>query len=714
MKQLLGFIFFTVFLNFSAISQLSEYADSLILVEKRQIITNEKVDLCNELCWELKSDSFQLALKYGQKAVKLSKELQYKEGSALAFKNLGGIYYIKSEYTTSLNYYDSSLVFYKKLNDKSGISKITRNMGSIMHQQGNYDKAVEYFIYSLTLRNELGDEKGKADIYNAMALVYTEQGEMMHPKALENYRKALKVFINLNNIKGQAETYYQIGSLFLNKEKPMLNSASFYYEKFLKLANELNDNSLMAQAYEGLGVIKKGEKQYKEAEEFFLKSEIILLQLDKKFSLASVYNNLSDLYLVEEKYKKALLYANKANELADEYEIPSIAMLTDFSLMKVYQKLNNDKLALKYAQSYINLNDSLSNLEMKEAIARMEVKYELREQKQVQKQVQERIEIEHKAEIKQQKTIMFFILSALMLMAGIALVTLKNYNQKRKANLLLEQKNREIEAKKNEIEAQQKHITDSIVYAKKIQTALLPPDEMMRSLLPESFVVFLPRDIVSGDFFWATQKDHLTIVTVADCTGHGVPGAFMSMLGVAFLTEIINKFKTENLTAGLVLTELRKFVKSSLRQTGKDDEAKDGMDIALCIIDPEKKIIHFSGANNSLIQIRSNELFSYQADRMPIGIHLKEKPEFTNHIIPYQPNDIYYLFSDGITDQFGGLEGKKYMSKRFKNELLTTSQSNIATQKEIILNNFKNWTNAPDLPEKYQQVDDICVIGFKM
>ncbi len=710
MKKIFVLTFFSLLFYIQAIAQFSEYADSLIKVEKRQIVTNEKIDLCNQLCWELKYDTFELALKYGKKAIKLSKELKYNEGLALAYKNLGGIFYLRSEYSTAFNYYDTSLVFYQKLNDLSGISKITRNMGSTMHQQGNYEKAVEYFMKSLALRKQLSDKSGEADIYNALALVYTEQGELMHPKALENYRKALRVFMDLENKKGQAETFYQIGSLFLNKNVPILDSANVYYENFLLLANELSEKSLIAQAYEGLGLIKKEENNFKESESYFLKSESILLELDANYSLASVYNNLSNLFIEKENYKKALFYAEKANQLAEEYEIPAIAIQTDLLLMKIYEKLNNFKLALEHAKKYINQSDSFSNSEMKEAIARMEIKYEVREQK----QIQERLKIKHLAEMKQQKIIILFVVSALILMVLIAVITLKNYNEKRKANLLLEQKNKEIEAKKNEIETQQKHITDSIVYAKKIQTALLPPDEMMKTLLPESFVVFLPRDIVSGDFFWATQKDHLTIVTVADCTGHGVPGAFMSMLGVAFLTEIINKFKTEHLTAGLILTELRKFVKSSLRQTGKDDEAKDGMDIALCIIDSEKKIIHFAGANNSLVQIRSNELINYQADRMPIGIHLKEKPEFTNYVIQYQPNDVYYLFSDGITDQFGGFEGKKYMSKRFKNELLTISQSNFEEQKEILLKNLDNWTNVPELPQKFEQVDDICVIGFKI
>ncbi|MCF6184899.1 MAG: SpoIIE family protein phosphatase, partial [Bacteroidales bacterium] len=209
-----------------------------------------------------------------------------------------------------------------------------------------------------------------------------------------------------------------------------------------------------------------------------------------------------------------------------------------------------------------------------------------------------------------------------------------------------------VEKAKDKIEKQQKNIMDSIHYAGRIQEAVLPPDEFLNRILGEHFVLFRPRDIVSGDFYWATQRGDKTVIVAADCTGHGVPGAFMSMLGISFLNEIVNK--EEILQANIILNRLRENVKKSLRQTGKENEAKDGMDIALCIIDKKEMKIQYAGAYNPLLIIRNEEISRIKADRMPIGIYLREKESFTNNIIDIHKGDLLYIFSDGYVDQFGG------------------------------------------------------------
>ena len=202
----------------------------------------------------------------------------------------------------------------------------------------------------------------------------------------------------------------------------------------------------------------------------------------------------------------------------------------------------------------------------------------------------------------------------------------------------------EIEHQRDEISAKNKSITDSIEYASRIQTAILPSQEYAQEILPEHFILFRPRDIVSGDFYWITQKDNLLVVIAADCTGHGVPGAFMSMLGVSFLNEIVNRHEIRS--ANIILNNLRSDIKKTLGQEGKEGEAKDGMDIALCIVDTENMKMQFAGAYNPLYLFRNNELIETKADRMPIGIYIKEKDSFTNHEIDLQKDDVFYIFSD--------------------------------------------------------------------
>ncbi len=245
-------------------------------------------------------------------------------------------------------------------------------------------------------------------------------------------------------------------------------------------------------------------------------------------------------------------------------------------------------------------------------------------------------------------------------------------------------------------------------------------------ITPDYFILFKPRNIVSGDFYWLNQKDNYIVVAAADCTGHGVPGAFMSMLGVSYLNEIVNK--TEKPVANEILNSLRATVINSLHQTGKFEEAKDGMDIALCVIELETNILQFSGAYNPLLLVRKDDeklpqlpdnpnitvehlegyfLYEVKADRMPIGIYVKTK-DFTNHIVKLEKNDALYIFSDGYIDQFGGASGRKIRMKTLK-ELVVQHQNKLMSEQKQALDNFLiEWQGERD------QLDDILVIGMRI
>jgi len=279
----------------------------------------------------------------------------------------------------------------------------------------------------------------------------------------------------------------------------------------------------------------------------------------------------------------------------------------------------------------------------------------------------------------------------------------------RKAKEILEQKVRErtaeIERQKNEISEQKKEITDSIFYARRIQAAVLPSTTMLNSSLSEHFVLFLPKDIVSGDFYWSTVRGDKVVILAADCTGHGVPGAFMSMLGVSFLNEIVSNHKLDD--ASTILNNLRDHVKTTLAQSGNTVNARDGMDIALCIVDQKQMKLQYAGAYNPLYMIRGGELSEIKADKMPIGWYDLDSP-FTNNVIRIKKGDCFYISSDGYIDQFGGELGKKFLSKPFKELLLKIHTQSMEKQKEILNTNFENWKG------NLNQIDDVLVIGFRI
>ncbi len=266
----------------------------------------------------------------------------------------------------------------------------------------------------------------------------------------------------------------------------------------------------------------------------------------------------------------------------------------------------------------------------------------------------------------------------------------------------------ELELQKEEIEEKNEDIMASIKYAQKIQTALLPPEKSLTDLELDGFVLFLPRDIVSGDFYWLGQKNGKPITVAADCTGHGVPGAFMSMLGLSILNNIVTE--REGVSASEILDELRRQVITHLRQKGEEGEQKDGMDMALHIIDKKNNKVEFAGANNPLILIRNDEIIQIRGDRMPIGIHELADQPFLNNEIDVQKDDVLYIFSDGFQDQFGGPKGKKFMIKKMKDLFVEIYRKPMEEQKKFLYDTLINWMKEG----KTEQVDDVVLIGVRI
>lgn len=270
---------------------------------------------------------------------------------------------------------------------------------------------------------------------------------------------------------------------------------------------------------------------------------------------------------------------------------------------------------------------------------------------------------------------------------------------------IVKERTAEVVKQKEEIEEKNQHITSSIEYASRIQQALLPPEELIQRNLPNHFVLYKPRDIVSGDFYWLKQIDDSIFYATADCTGHGVPGAFMSMLGISFLNEIVNKKHINKPSE--ILNELRKKVKLSLRQTGKDNESKDGMDIAVCVLNNKNLTLEYAGAYNPVYIVRKGELHEIKATRNPIGIYLREVP-FENHKFQLEEGDLIYTFSDGYVDQFGGNENTKFKASKFKKLLLEISDKPLKEQEEILDKTIIEWQGDAE------QTDDIIIFGVKL
>ncbi len=341
---------------------------------------------------------------------------------------------------------------------------------------------------------------------------------------------------------------------------------------------------------------------------------------------------------------------------------------------------------------------------------------EIEEQMELINQQEDKIKIQLES-IEKQKLMLYAAIFVLLLLSFLAYYIYRGYRIKREANIKLEEKNRTIMAQKDEIEKQRdiaetqrdqiayqkKHITDSIMYAKRIQTALLPSLELFSDDI-EHFVLYKPLDIVSGDFYWVSRQDHLQVVIAADCTGHGVPGAFMSMLGVTMLNEIVNgKGITE---PDEIINILREEIIDSLKQSIDEDRVKDGMDMTISVIDYKNDKVRFAGANNPLCIVRDGELLAFKVDKMPVAIHYNMRP-FKMQEVDLQKGDCLYMFSDGFGDQFGGPKGKKFMVKNLKRKFVELSHLPMLEQGERLNEIFEAWKG--DEP----QVDDVVLIGIR-
>ncbi|UCH15034.1 MAG: response regulator [Bacteroidales bacterium] len=519
-----------------------------------------------------------------------------------------------------------------------------------------------------------------------------------------------------------------------------------YFKKSLSINEELGNKNAVITINNNLGFIYSEYGDYHSAHNYFNKSLSLCREQNKKWDIASGIINVSQVLSELKDYEKSNEGLEEALNLGKEINNFQIIKNCYELLYKNYEKLGNSKKSLEYFDLYVSLQKHLQKKELesletrtKEAEAKafakelqlMDTKDTLNEVVRINREMQLKNQLLNKekalkdlalkeekarrgvleARVRARRIVLFTVVSALLLMTLILALIYVQFNQKKKANELLHDQNIEIEKQRDIANIQKQKITDSIQYAQRIQNAILPPRELLDNLLHDYFVLYRPKDIVSGDFYWITQKENILVLTAADCTGHGVPGGFMSMLGVAFLNEIVNKIvinkHISSLQADNILNELRVNIIRSLHQTGRRDEPKDGMDIALCIIDFDENKLQFAGARNPLVLIRNGELIHYKADRMTVSYSHKMNQPFTKHEIKLEINDAIYLFTDGYCDQFGGDEDLKFGSNNLKELLLSISQKPMREQREILISNHEEWKGARN------QLDDILVIGFK-
>jgi tetratricopeptide (TPR) repeat protein len=627
--------------------------------------------------------------------------------SALTF--IGFNNFTKGNYDEALNAWELALEIYTKLNEKSQIGMLYTNIGVIYKSRGNYEKALEYYQENLYLQEEIADTIEIAKALANIGNIYFYVGVDLD-KALEYYKRSLELFQKAGNFYLVGNTYNNIGLVY--REKSDNGEALVYFKKALKIFKELNYKPGIAASQNYIGNVYLEGGNYTDALNYSKEALKINEEIGNRKEMASNYRDIGKAYAKWGKYDQSLEYFNKSLQLNRELGHIREVFENYKSISEVFEKQGRYAIALDNFKQYNSLKDSSISEEYLKQISELETKYETdRKERELEIQRSQLAEKEaealaQKAELRRQKLMLLSVIFGLFVVGLFSILLYRQFKEKQKANVLLEDQNIEIKSQRDQILYQKKEITDSIHYASRIQKAILPPSKILESKLADHFILHLPRDIVSGDFYWMTESGSKIIVVAADCTGHGVPGAFMSMLGVSFLNEIVNKNMITS--ANKILNDLRNSVVESLHQTGKDGEAQDGMDVAVVVIDQSTMKAEYAGAYNSLYLIRDKKLIEYNADKMPIGIHFQKNDDFKNNIIDLQKDDQLYIFSDGYMDQFGGEKGKKFMSKRFKDLLISVSDKPNQEQYSVLLDKFNQWKS------ETSQIDDVLVIGMKI
>ena len=721
------FLFFICFLFYFTICfpQSINKIDSLEN-ELLKSVDTSKVNVLNALASEYRKKSPIKALEYSSQALSLSVKIDFKKGMGNAYGTMANVYFVQGNFDKALKFYNKSLSIRESIFDKKGTANSLNSIGNVNINQGNYEKGLGNYLKSLEICESIGDKEAMP--LNNIAASYFYLGK--YENALEYYIKALKTFEELGRKELTFNPLLGVGNVYkaMGKNK----NALIYYKQALTVSTEVKSQTGISKALTSIGIIYEHLQDNDTALIYYHESLTINEKLEDKPAIARSLINIGNIYTNTKNYEKALLYYERAlhiNEvmgnkdgeaksllnigllyskkgdkenalkylkkgliLANSINSREIMVEGYEELSDVYVKKEDYKNAYSYYKLHATIKDSLMNENNSKNMADIQTKYET-DKKEKEIEILTKDKSLKEVKLKNQTIIITSFVAGFVLLLLLAFLAYNHYRIKQKANEEIRQKNKEI--------------TESISYAKRIQTSFLTSEKYISQRLSDYFIFFQPRNIVSGDFYWLMEKNGDLYVCTADCTGHGIPGAFMSLISMGVLNEIIYS-KTHLKHTDDILNELRRIIILAVNPEGSSEEGKDGMDTVFCRFDLQKMELEYSAANNSFYIIRNGELLVFKPDKMPVGKHIGIEKPFTRTTIPIEKGDCIYTFSDGYVDQFGGPKGKKFQSKQLKELFLANCHKPMSIQKEILNNTLQQWKGSEE------QVDDILVVGIRV
>ncbi len=655
-----------------------EKTNAQVVAEELAFLKKAKTDTAKlasytELAWAYRDINASTGEAYADSTILFARKLKLDNYLWLGLNSKALALISREKNEEAFKLHMEALALAEKNQFTKKIAHSLNNIANVFKRQRDYKTALQYYEKSLTTYRSIHDSEGVMTVCSGLAASYSYLGD--YNKSLEYYQKIIAMAEQQHQTFALGLALNNIGNCYYEMHLP--KKAKEYYFKAMAVNEKGDIRNSMVDSYNNYAYMLNEEGDYAGAEHYYRKALAIAKTTGYTDNLVDVYEYMAEMYLAKKDFMNAYYYADTVKHYKD-------SMAKAFSINALHemtQRFDSEK-------KQIEIENLGKENELKEK------------------------------ENRQQQFILLIVGLALIISLVLGTLAYKQYKKNRKANKIITEQ-------KESLQEKQKEIVDSITYARRIQTALLASDELLKNNLPEFFVLFKPKDIVSGDFYWASEvsgsgfkvpglqsqkpetgNQKLFYLATADSTGHGVPGAFMSLLNISYLNESINEKK---MTApNDVLNHTRSRLINALKTDGSAEGGKDGMDCTLLALDLNNNKLHYAAANNGFYIIRGGEFIRYNADKMPVGKSPKDHEPFTTHTVELQKGDLIYTFTDGYADQFGGPKGKKHKYKPLEEFLLANSHLPMEQQKQLLNQNFENWKG------NLEQVDDVLIIGIKI
>ncbi len=673
-----------------------------------------------ELFVEYEYQDIALAKKYVDSAMYFSKKTSDPKLLGRAYQYMGWYYQDQSQFSKATELFYKSLTYLRKAKDEQGIADAYGNLGNSYFDMKDYQRALDFQLLSLSQNEKILKKKtANKDVHFALqgqtyalhniGTIYSSIG--MFEKALEYEYKSLPYEIKSGNKHGESISYNMLAMLY--KDLGNADSAVYYFKKALSIAGPDKYQENYCTTLHGYAILENSGLSRDESAEMLRESLEIRRSLGDKANEAKILLDIcGSQFDLLSKDSLSRLFAT-AYEIIESNEDLEPLKEKYFQLYAKYASKEGD-----YDKAYFSLENFVELKAVSDEKKRLQdlIAGDIKRQL-LTKNFNDSVQIEnsfaeeranyHK-EIAEIQNIVYLSVIGFIILIGALTAFITTSRRRKRMNLILSEKNELIQEQKAIVDEKNRSISDSINYAERLQRAILPTKEQFNGHLPDSFLIFLPKDVVSGDFYWLEVSKGIIYTAVADCTGHGVPGAMMSVVCSDALSRAVNEFKKYEPKD--ILDKTRELVIKKFERS--DENVSDGMDISLIAIDLNASKLTFSGANNALYIIRPNgnevpELMEFKGDKQPIG-NYAHKNDFTQHEVDVQKGDVIYLFSDGYADQFGGEEGKKFKYASFKRVLTEIVEFPMEDQRTHLEELFFSWKG------ELEQIDDVCVMGIRV